>query len=227
MSHELRTPLNAILGFAEMLKLPRIGPLSVKQTEYVDDILFSGRHLLDLINSVLDMSKIEAGRYRLDEGIVDLATLMDEAANFLRLRGEKAGVSLRCQAPADLPKLRADRRALLQILLNLLSNATKFSRAGGTVTLTGRREEGGVVLTVSDTGSGISPTDLPRIFEPFQGASGRVSREHGGSGLGLAITRALIEAHGGTIAIDSRVGDGTTVSVHLPEARIVLETVAA
>jgi signal transduction histidine kinase len=222
MSHELRTPLNAIIGFTDMLAGQYFGPLNDKQAEYIRDIGASSHHLLGLISSVLDMSKIEAGRYELFDEEVEVAALLDEAVTFLRIRSKEHEVTLRKQAGADLPALRVDRRALLQVVLNLLTNAVNFTDAGGTVTVSAAlRADGAMALTVADTGIGISPTDLAHLFEPFQRSDARLSRQRGGSGLGLSISKMLIEQHGGNLTVSSKIGEGTTILVVLPADRVV------
>ncbi len=228
MSHELRTPLNAIIGFTDMLAARYFGPLNDKQAEYVHDIGVSGHHLLGLINTVLDMSKIEAGRNELREEPVALAAIFDEAATFLRVHAEQGHIALGQVVPTDLPPVRADRRALLQVIINLLTNAVKFTPPGGTVSLrAAAAPDGALTIDVADTGVGIATADLVHIFEPFQRADARLSRKHGGSGLGLSISRMLIEQHGGTLTLTSKPGIGTTVTIRLPAERVLRGGVAA
>jgi signal transduction histidine kinase len=227
MSHELRTPLNAIIGFTEMLAGQYFGPLNDKQAEYIRDIGSSSHHLLGLISAVLDMSKIEAGRYELFDEEVEVAALLDEAVTFLRIRSKENEVTLRKQVEADLPPLRADRRALLQVALNLISNAVNFTDAGGAVTASaGLRADGSMALTVADTGIGISPSDLAHLFEPFQHSDARLSRRRGGSGLGLSISKMLIEQHGGSLTVSSKMGEGTTILIILPADRVIRRSAA-
>ena len=222
MSHELRTPLNAIIGFTEMLEARLIGPLSERQIEYVKDIGASGRHLLEVINGILDMSKIEAGTYELSDDVFDIGDLLDEALAFLRLRAERRGVALHKAIAPGLAMLRADRRALLQVMLNLLSNAVSFTDKGGSVTASVSLAPGGEVeIMVADTGVGIDPQQLPHIFEPFQRIDAHRSRKHGGSGLGLSICKLIVEHHGGQVTITSRPGAGTSVTIRLPADRLV------
>jgi two-component system, cell cycle sensor histidine kinase PleC len=222
MSHELRTPLNAIMGFAEMLDSGAFGAMNAKQSEYVHDIATSGRHLLRLINTVLDMAKLEADRFDLHEELIEPALILDDAMTFLALQARQRGVELRESAPKDLPLLLGDRRALLQVVLNLLANAINFTRSGGKVTLTAAvAEDGALNIVVSDTGIGINPAAIDRIFEPFQSADASLSRKFGGAGLGLAISKLLIERHGGSLRFESIVGEGTTVTIRLPVERVV------
>jgi signal transduction histidine kinase len=222
MSHELCTPLNAVIGFAEMLQSGTFGPLNVKQSEYVRDIRLSGRHLLGLINTVLDMAKIESGRFDLHEELVEPASIFADAVMFLSLQAKKRGIDLKETAPRDIPLILADRRAILQVVLNLLTNAVNFTQSGGSVTLTavvGKDDD--LEIIVTDTGVGIHPMSLDRIFEPFQNTDASLSRKLGGAGLGLAVSKMLVERHGGTLHIESAIGKGTTVIVRLPTERVV------
>jgi two-component system cell cycle sensor histidine kinase PleC len=220
ISHELRTPLNAILGFSEILKTKLFGPLGAPQYEsYVGDIHESGVLLLNLINDLLDLSKIEAGKFVLQEDICDVAEIADAAMRFMAERAMKAGVALEQQIMA-LPPVRADERKIKQIMLNLLSNAVKFTPQGGTVRLSaGLDDAGGVTFAVADTGIGIAPHQLERVMEPFGQVENIMTRSHTGTGLGLPLCKALTELHGGTLALDSEVGNGTTVTVVLPKER--------
>ena len=216
MSHELRTPLNAIIGFSDMMKSQLLGPIGApRYIEYAKDINSSGTHLLALINDVLDMSKIEAGRYTIHPEPIDGAELMRSCMRLVRVRAAESGVSLGIGAAQELP-LQADARALKQVLLNLLTNAIKFTPSGGRVSLSAGRERDGVVFRVVDTGVGISAEDLPRIGRRFEQVDNALTRKGEGTGLGLALSRALVELHGGVLDIDSTLGKGTTVSVWLP-----------
>lgn len=223
MSHELRTPLNAIIGFSEIMVHGMFGPLgNDRYREYATHIHQSGIHLLDLINNILDMSKLEAGRFALEERPVALGEVIAACAALNEVPAGKGGVSVSVEMAGDPPWVMADERALRQILLNLLSNAVKFTPAGGTVTVTVESPSGGpVALRIADTGIGISPEAMEHITEPFHQADTSISRRFGGTGLGLAITRSLVELHGGTLDIDSREGSGTTVTVSLPRERVV------
>lgn len=218
MSHELRTPLNAIIGFAQLLEG---GILPAKSEEYAGFIHRSGLHLLSLINDILDLSKIEAGKLTLKETEIELASMLEDCVRSLLPKANVNGLSLRLDVPSGLPLLYADERGMRQIVLNLLSNAIKFTKPGGEVcVLASLTPDGGLCLRVSDTGVGIAPEDQARVFESFgQGRHDVVIGELG-VGLGLPIVRGLVEAHGGSVALRSTVGSGTTVSVMLPPARM-------
>ena len=229
MSHELRTPLNAIIGFSEIMVHEVFGPLgSERYRSYAAHIQTSGTHLLELINDVLDMSKLEAGRYSLDEHDVELAELLDSCVALTAVPADQGGVRLVMDLAPDLPRLRADERAVRQIVLNLLSNAVKFTPPGGTVTLRAiASEDGALAVTVADTGIGIEREALKTITEPFQQADATISRRFGGTGLGLAISRELTELHGGTLTLASTPGRGTLVTVSFPRERVAREVEAA
>ncbi|HUD51503.1 PAS domain-containing sensor histidine kinase [Parvibaculum sp.] len=216
MSHELRTPLNAIIGFSEMMETGMFGPLgSPKYTEYAHDIRSSGQHLLELINDILDMSKIEAGRMTLEKQPTDLGTVIEESLRLVSGRAEIASVKV-VNEVGPLPKIDADKRAIKQVLLNLLSNAIKFTPAGGTITMHGGAEAGFVSIAVEDTGIGIPAHALPKIGRPFEQVESQHSKKHKGTGLGLALSRSLVELHGGTLTIASTEGVGTRVTFTLP-----------
>ena len=222
MSHELRTPLNAILGFSDMMKAETFGPLGTKYLEYVRDIHSSGSHLLALINDVLDMSKIEAGRFELDEGIVNLGSVVDSCLAMVEWRAAKNEVDLGDRPQLALPNIIGDERAIRQVVLNLLSNAVKFTPRGGRVEVLGACDSNGdVLLAVADTGIGIPPEALDRLFEPFQRTTAQIARQQEGTGLGLAISRKLIDLHGGALEIESAVGEGTIVRIRSPTTRVV------
>ena len=222
MSHELRTPLNAIIGFSDLLRSCLYGALNEKQTEYLNNIHHSGHHLLDLINDILDVSKVEAGRYELFEETIDPAEIIESCVTFLDVRAREKGITMICAYDNGLPRLHADQRAIKQVVLNLLTNAVKFNLPGGRVTVTTRIEpDGAYAIAVSDTGIGISAADQERIFMPFQQADPTVSRRVEGTGLGLWISKALVELHDGSIAIESEVGAGTTVTARLPANRVL------
>jgi two-component system cell cycle sensor histidine kinase PleC len=222
MSHELRTPLNAVIGFSELLMARYFGSLNEKQAEYVADIHKSGKHLLDLINGILDLAKVEAGRYELNESAVDTESLFDEAVKFVTVGATAAGVTLVRSRAGKLIWVRADRRALLQVLINLLSNAVKFTGRGGTVTLASSiAADGALTISVTDTGCGIPVTRLATIFEPFQSYNSDQARVSDGTGLGLSISNALVKSHGGTLSIESVVDRGTVSTIHLPANRII------
>ncbi|WP_210051628.1 PAS domain-containing sensor histidine kinase [Neorhizobium petrolearium] len=217
MSHELRTPLNAILGFSEILMNGMFGPLgSSKYSEYSKDIYDSGKHLLNVINDILDMSKIEAGHMRIQCEAVDLKSLIEESLRLTSISAQDKAIIIR-QRLCDSLDMAGDRRALKQVLLNLLSNAVKFTNEGGKVELRARRLEKGTVLTIADTGIGIPKESLSKIGQPFEQVQSQYAKSKGGSGLGLAISRSLISLHGGTMRIRSQVGRGTVVSLHIPD----------
>jgi PAS domain S-box-containing protein len=224
MSHELRTPLNAIIGFSEVLLGEMFGPIgSGRYLGYAKDIHESGNHLLRLINDVLDVSKVEAGRLDLSEGPVDLVEVLRASVPLVDQHAREAGVAINLDLPGDLPRLIADERKVKQIALNLLSNAVKFTPAGGRIELAaGRTAAGGLSFRVTDTGIGMSADELNRAFEPFRQGQSSLNRRHIGTGLGLPLSKALIEGHGGTIAIVSAVGVGTTVTVTFPAVRLPL-----
>jgi two-component system cell cycle sensor histidine kinase PleC len=217
MSHELRTPLNAVIGFSEILATELLGRLgSPKYVEYAQDIQRSGRHLLELINDILDMSRIEAGRYELSRENVDPGQLIAEVVRLVSVNATQAGVALSNRAPGDLPVTEVDRRALRQVLLNLLSNAIKFTPKGGAVTISAEATADALSVTVADSGIGIAKSDLARLAKPFEQVDNAMTRRQEGSGLGLAISKALAELHGGRLAIDSELGVGTRVTITLP-----------
>jgi cell cycle sensor histidine kinase DivJ len=215
MSHELRTPLNAIMGFSDIMRARMFGPLTDRYGEYAELIHESGRHLLDLINDVLDMSKIEAERFELQRGEFDAREAVTAAMRLLRVQADAAGVQLRGVLPPTDLEVDADRRALKQIVLNLVSNALKFTPRGGQVTVTADGHDGEFELVVADTGVGISPEDLERLGRPYEQAGG-VDQRAKGTGLGLSLVRAFAKLHGGEMHIESRMGAGTSVSVRMP-----------
>ncbi|BAE51654.1 sensor histidine kinase [Paramagnetospirillum magneticum] len=222
ISHELRTPLNAIIGFSEMMKHEIFGPLEpASYRTYVDDIHESGMHLLELINDILDMSKAEAGMTDLMEAAVHVPDLVRGAIRLLTRRAENAGITLSEDLPPTLPLLLADERRLRQVILNLGSNAVKFTDDGGAVTIGAKVTEAGFIITVADTGIGMTPEELLRVMEPFVQADTRLSRKYEGSGLGLPLAKALICAHGGTLHLDSQPGRGTVATVTFPPSRII------
>ncbi|WP_416899752.1 MAG: MHYT domain-containing protein [Minwuia sp.] len=222
MSHELRTPLNAIIGFSELIQMEPNGPIGhPSYRAYLDDIMFSGRHLLDLINGILDFSKIESGDMSLREEVVDLKELVEDCVRIMQPKAAEGEIRIQCVPPAGLPEVRADSRQLRQLLLNLISNAVKFSEAGGVVIVSAAPDEGGLRLSVADTGIGIAPEDIAKAREPFGQVDSRLSRKHEGTGLGLPISIRIAELHGGSLDLQSRPGEGTRVDVSLPATRIV------
>ncbi len=225
MSHELRTPLNAIIGFAEVLEGQSKGPLGdPSYTDYVRDIHESGRHLLEVINSILDIAKVEAGHIELLEEPVELPAVLASVTRLLRNEAARAEVELHCEVPDTLPEIYADRRLLRQIFSNLLSNAIKFSREGGRVVVSAELIcSGDIVGRVEDNGIGIAPEQLERITQPFVQAQSTFTRSYQGTGLGLSIVKSFAELHGGQLDIASVHGEGTTVSVTLPADRLMQE----
>ncbi|WP_088348675.1 MULTISPECIES: HAMP domain-containing sensor histidine kinase [Rhodomicrobium] len=226
MSHELRTPLNAILGFSEMMRDEILGPMqNPTYKSYAQDIHHSGEHLLNLINQILDLSRIEAGRYELAEEPVMLADVMDDCQRLLSLRAESKGLKVIENFKETMPRLWSEKRAVRQICLNLLSNAIKFTPPGGTITLTvGMSRKGEQFLSVKDSGPGIPESEIPRVMSPFgQGSLASASNE-GGSGLGLPIVKGLVELHGGRLDLKSRLRHGTELKITFPLSRVMQPT---
>jgi PAS domain S-box-containing protein len=222
MSHELRTPLNAVIGFSDVLIGEIFGPLGdARYRDYVHDIRDSGNHLLNLINDVLDVAKIEFGRIELTEESVPLGEIIDACVRLVRARADAAGVAVATELPAGLPALRADVRRMKQIVINLLSNAVKFTPSGGQVTISAATDAGGLVLAVSDTGIGMAPEDLAIALRPFGQIDSRLARKYQGTGLGLPLTKAMAELHGGSLELISAPGQGTTARVRLPSERVL------
>jgi signal transduction histidine kinase len=217
MSHELRTPLNAIIGFSEVLKERMFGELNEKQAEYTDDILTSGQHLLSLINEILDLSKVEAGRMELELATFDLPLAIDNARTFVRERATRHGINLDVTVDERLGDFVGDERKIKQILLNLLSNAVKFTPEGGRIGITARQVDGAVEISVSDTGIGIAKEDQPKIFEEFRQVGRDYAHKVEGTGLGLTLAKKFVELHGGRIWVESEVGKGSTFTFSLPE----------
>ena len=222
-SHELRTPLNAIIGFSEVIKLGLFGPVSLRYREYAADIFNSGTHLLKLINELLDLSKLEAGRFTLYEEDVDLAVIVHESVRLVEAQAKKLNIEISETLPGDLPLIRADDRRMRQILINLLSNAVKFTPDDGRVNVSAALSKQGLTLDISDSGIGMAPEQISKALEPFGQIDSKISRKYEGSGLGLPLTKQLVELHGGTLTIASQANIGTTVSVFLPIERIVVK----
>lgn len=222
MSHELRTPLNAVLGFSDIMRQRLFGPMPERYGEYADNIHEAGGHLLDLINDVLDVSKIEAERYALTMETFDARETVSAAIALVRVSADDKGVSVTGVLPAEAVEVSADRRALKQIALNLLSNAVKFTPTGGAVTVTLETVGPYLELVVADTGVGIAPEDVRRLGKPFEQA-GALEQRQQGTGLGLSLVRAFAELHGGRMSIDSTLGEGTAVTIRMPVA--VVQTV--
>jgi signal transduction histidine kinase len=214
MSHELRTPLNAIIGFSQVLKEQMYGELNAKQADYVDDVLSSGQHLLNLINDILDLAKVEAGRMELHPATFALPELLENAVSMVRERATRQGISVTIATDPSVSLMEGDERKVKQILFNLLSNAVKFTPGGGQVTLASSAADGQVEISVRDTGVGISAEDQERIFEEFYQVG--ASRTQEGTGLGLALTRRLVELHHGRLGVESEPGVGSTFTVTLP-----------
>jgi len=222
VSHELSTPLNAVLGFSELLGSEWLGPLgNPRYREFANDIHTSGKHLLSLIDDILDLSRIEAGRIELREEDIAVAELVDAVGRVLRQRAEAGGLDFSTAVPDGLPPVRGDPRALKQVLLNLLSNAIQFTPSGGRVGCSARRSpDGGLCLEVVDSGIGIATSDIAKALEPFGQIDSALARRHRGAGLGLPISRALVELHGGRLDLASEIGKGTTASIRLPPERL-------
>jgi PAS domain S-box-containing protein len=215
MSHELRTPLNSIIGFSEVLGERMFGDLNGKQEEYLNDICTSGKHLLSLINDILDLSKIEAGRMELEVTTFDLPQAIDDAVTLMRERAGQRGIVLQAEVAEPVRDIRADERKVKQVLLNLLSNAIKFTPAGGRVEVRATQTDGSIEVSVSDTGVGIAPEDQETVFEEFRQV-GASAAKHEGTGLGLALCRKFLELHGGTIWVKSQLGSGSTFTFTIP-----------
>jgi signal transduction histidine kinase len=210
MSHELRTPLNAIIGFSEVLREQMFGDLNDTQLGYVDDVLQAGQHLLSLINDILDLSKVEAGRMELDLAEVSIPDALESGLTMHGERASRKGIALALSVEPQHIVVRADERKLRQVVFNLLSNAVKFTPSGGRVDVTARMTDGVVEVAVADTGVGIAPADQDRIFEEFQQARATPGQAGEGTGLGLTLSRKFIELHGGRLWVESAVGSGST-----------------
>ncbi|MDH3476002.1 MAG: HAMP domain-containing histidine kinase [Rhodospirillales bacterium] len=222
MSHELRTPLNAIIGFSDMMVNGLIAPNQAeKQMEYARDILESGHHLLDLINDILDLAKVEAGKLDLDEQEVDVHRITASCLTLIKERAHERGLEVHLSIPERAPPIRVDERKFKQILINLLSNAVKFTPSGGKVSLrAGFASDGGFMVKVSDTGIGIAKEDIAKALAPFTQVDSDLGRSYEGTGLGLPLSKALVELHGGRLYIESRQEMGTTVTIYLPAQRV-------
>jgi signal transduction histidine kinase len=223
MSHELRTPLNAIIGFSEMMRNEVLGAVGNEQyRSYVGDIHTSGTHLLQIINDILDLSKAEAGKLTLEDSIFDVRDAVRAVVQLTSVRAREGGLNLAVDIPADVPLLRGDERKTMQIVLNLVTNAIKFSEAGGRVEIACRVDEReGLSITVSDTGIGIASDDLGRVLEAFEQVDSSLSRKQQGTGLGLPLVRAMMELHGGRFELSSALGVGTEAKIVFPRDRLV------
>jgi PAS domain S-box-containing protein len=220
MSHELRTPLNSIIGFSELVLAESLGPLgNEKYRGYIGNVLESGQHLLQLINDILDLVKAEAGKLTLQEDEVDPRIAVESACRVMSHRLEKSKLTLVRRLPRNLPWLRADELKLRTVLLNLLSNAMKFTPAGGEIEVSASADPGGLAIAVADTGVGIAAEDFDKVSEPFGQVDGRLSRLHAGTGLGLPLVKAIMELHGGSLRLESTVGVGTRVTARFPPER--------
>ena len=215
MSHELRTPLNAIIGFSEVLSERMFGEINEKQAEYIGDILESGRHLLSLINDILDLSKIEAGRMELELSDFALPSAVENALTLVKERAHRRGIALVRTVDERLGMIHADERKVKQVLLNLLSNALKFTPEGGQIGVRAELRDGTAEISVTDTGVGIAPEHQEAVFEEFRQV-GTAAKKVEGPGLGLAISRKFIELHGGRIWVESQLGKGSTFAFTLP-----------
>jgi len=224
MSHDLRTPLNAILGFSEVVRDQMYGPVgSAKYAEYAGHIYESGRHLLTLIDGILDVSRIEAGRLELTPALVDIASVIADAMRLVQRQVEQKALRLAAVVEARLPCVVADRRAVMQMLVNLLSNAVKYTPAGGRVEIAAGVVAGELCVTVADTGIGIAPEEMETVLQPFgQGRQPNGSRQEG-CGLGLSIVKSLIEMHGGCLEVESRPSAGTAATVRFPRNRLAAD----
>jgi signal transduction histidine kinase len=221
MSHELRTPLNAVIGFSDILSTEMLGPLgNAKYKEYAEDIRDSGHHLLQLINDVLDLSKIEAGKMELHEEWLDVRDVIEAARTMVAERGARLQSRVEIDVPGTLPRLFADRRLMLQVVLNLLSNSVKFTPEGGRISIAASRaDDGGMAIEVTDTGIGIAEADIPTVLQPFGQVEDTFQRKHQGTGLGLPLAVSILEQHGSRLEIQSRLGEGTSITIHWPASR--------
>jgi signal transduction histidine kinase len=225
MSHELRTPLNAIIGFSEVMAFEAFGPLGNKQYQsYVRDIHDSGTHLLALIADILDLSRMEAGKTELNEEVVQVPAVVADCMRMVERQAERASLTLTQEIPPDLPRLFVDERRIKQVLLNLFSNAIKFTPAGGAVTVSAWLGADGLVISVSDTGVGIAPDDMARAFETFGQIDSMIARHHQGAGLGLPLARQLMELHGGSLELASVVSEGTVATIRFPVSRVLVRS---
>jgi signal transduction histidine kinase len=218
MSHELRTPLNAIIGFSEVLTERMFGELNEKQDEYLKDIYASGTHLLSLINDILDLSKIEAGRMELELTDFNLPAALDNALTLVRERAGRRAIALQMNIDARVGQIQADERKVRQVILNLLSNAIKFTPEGGRIEVRAASVDGSVEVSVTDTGVGIAPEDQEAVFEEFRQV-GTAEKKAEGTGLGLTLCRKFVELHGGRIWVKSQIGAGSTFTFTIPVQR--------
>jgi signal transduction histidine kinase len=227
MSHELRTPLNAIIGFSEMMEREVLGALGNEQYRaYVGDIHASGTHLLQIINDILDLSKAESGKIDLSEDVFDLHDIMRSVSQLSAGRIHAAGLAEFVDLPDDLPPISGDERKTKQVMLNLVTNAVKFTPPGGRITISAQFDpQDGLAVTVADTGIGIPEADLDRVLKPFEQVDSSLSRQHQGTGLGLPLVKAIMEMHGGRLRLTSELGAGTKVTVIFPAERVLAQCV--
>ena len=223
MSHELRTPLNAVIGFAEIIKDELLGAINEpRYRDYAADIHNSGKHLLQLINDILDMTKVEAGTYELREDVCDVAKLVGDTVALVRNLALQNELTVRVDVPQDIPFLFADERGVRQVLVNVLSNAIKFTPKGGDVAVSARLEPDGMIaLAVVDTGIGMAQDDIPQALTPFRQLEGSHGRKYEGTGLGLSLIKAMLDLHEGCLHVDSKLGAGTTVTAKFPPRRTI------
>jgi len=220
VSHELRTPLNAIIGFSDLMMGELFGPIGNEQyKDYLNDIHKSGCHLLSIINDILDFTKAEAAKLVVNEDDVEVADAVNSVVRLMRPRVQENRLDLDILLPPDLPQLRCDHRKLKQMLLNLIGNAVKFTPAGGSVSVSAKCDDTQFAISVTDSGIGISKSDLERVLQPFVQADNKLNRSHEGTGLGLTLVRSMIEIHGGTFKLESEVGIGTTATLVFPPER--------
>ena len=226
MSHELRTPLNAIIGFSDIMESELYGPLGCDEYKgYIHDIKQSGTHLHEVINDILDLSKIEAGKLELNEEVIEPESLIERCLRVVKSNAETGGIELSTEFKSRLPKIRADERKFKQILINLLSNAVKFTEQGGRVDVVAEIDDSrGLVISITDTGIGIAAEDIPVVMMPFGQADRGLARKYEGTGLGMPLTKLLVELHGGVLELKSVLGEGTTVTVNFPPDRVIAET---
>ncbi|MEX2455537.1 MAG: ATP-binding protein [Rhodospirillaceae bacterium] len=228
VSHELRTPLNAIIGFSDMMSREVFGPLgNNRYGQYMEDINRSGLHLLQVINDILDLSKVEAGKLEPRFETLDLSEVLGSAVRMFEVDARRAGLSIRCDLAPDMPAVRADPKLLRQILINLISNAVKFTDPGGEVSIRAAARAGETRVVVHDNGIGMEPEDIPVVMQPFGQLDNDLNRRYDGTGLGLPLTRALVLAQGGTFDIESRKGVGTSVAFTLSSAELPADTLSA
>jgi signal transduction histidine kinase len=221
VSHELRTPLNAIIGFSEIMNGELMGPLgSPIYREYASDIHESGRHLLAIINDILDLSRVEAGQTALNESVVELQKLVAACLILVRGKAHAGGLTIAVEAPAAIPEIVGDERLLKQAVINLLSNAIKFTPKGGAIRISTKATPAGVEIAVKDSGIGMSASELEKVAKPFVQLENWLVRKYEGTGLGLSIVKAFCELHGGRLEMTSAPGQGTTATIHLPASRI-------